>query len=36
MLSRDVLPLIHEAAARVYSVVNETPLVPIPHGIEKP
>jgi len=36
MLSRDVLPLIHEAAARVYSVVNETPLVPIPHGTEKP
>jgi threonine dehydratase len=30
MLSRDVLPLIHEAAARVYSVVKETPLVPIP------
>src|SRR6267154_4652242 len=36
MLSRDVLLLIHEAAARVYSVVNETPLVPIPHGTEKP
>jgi threonine dehydratase len=30
MLSRDVVPLIHEAAARVYSVVKETPLVPIP------
>jgi threonine dehydratase len=29
MLSRDVLPLIDEAAARVYSVVKETPLVPI-------
>src|SRR5882757_7327553 len=36
MLSRDVLLLIHEAAARVYSVVNETPLVPIQHGTEKP
>jgi len=30
MLSRDVLPLIQEATARVYSVVKETPLVPIP------
>jgi len=30
MLSRDVLPLIQEAAARVYSVVKETPLAPIP------
>src|ERR1700730_6751219 len=30
MLSRDVLPLIDEAAARVYTVVRETPLVPIP------
>jgi len=30
MLSRDVLPLIHEAAGRVYSVVKQTPLVPIP------
>jgi threonine dehydratase len=29
MLSRDVLPLIDEAAARVYSVVKETPLTPI-------
>ena len=27
MLSRDLLPLIDEAAARVYSVVKETPLV---------
>lgn len=27
MLARDVLPLIDEAAARVYSVVKETPLV---------
>jgi threonine dehydratase len=32
MQSRDVLPLIKEAAARVYSVVTETPLVPIPGG----
>ena len=30
MLSRDVLSLIDEAAARVYSVVKETPLVPLP------
>ena len=30
MLSRDVLPLIDEAAARVYSVVKETPLKPLP------
>lgn len=29
MLSREVLPLIDEASARVYSVVRETPLVPI-------
>lgn len=27
MLSRELLPLIDEAAARVYSVVKETPLV---------
>ena len=32
MLSRDVLPMIDEAAARVYSVVTETPLVPLPSG----
>ena len=33
MLTSDVLPLIHEAADRVYSVVRETPLVPLPaHG----
>src|ERR1035438_9351349 len=32
MLSSDVLPLIDEAAARVYSVVTETPLVPMPLG----
>jgi threonine dehydratase len=30
MLSRDVLPLIHEAVNRVYSLVRETPLVPLP------
>jgi threonine dehydratase len=30
MLTRDVLPLIHEAANRVYSLVRETPLVPLP------
>ena len=29
MLTHDVLPLIEEAAARVYAVVNETPLVPM-------
>jgi threonine dehydratase len=29
MLSRDVLPLIDEAAGRIYSVVKETPLVPL-------
>ncbi len=30
MLTRDILPLIDEAAARAYSVVKETPLVPLP------
>jgi threonine dehydratase len=30
MLTSDVLPMIHEAAKRVYSVVRETPLVPLP------
>jgi hypothetical protein len=30
MLTSDVLPMIHEAAKRVYSVVRETPLVPMP------
>lgn len=29
MLTRDLLPLIDEAVARVYSVVKETPLVPM-------
>src|SRR3984885_12823612 len=32
MLTSDVLPLIHEAAKRVYSVVRETPLVPLPQA----
>jgi threonine dehydratase len=32
MLSRDLLPLVDEAAARVYSVVSETPLVSMPGG----
>jgi len=35
MMSRDVLPLIDEAAGRVYSVAKETPLVPMP-GWGKP
>jgi threonine dehydratase len=30
MLSRELLPLIDEAAARVYSVAQRTPLVPLP------
>jgi threonine dehydratase len=36
MLTRDVLPLIREAANRVYSVVRETPLVPLPHNVQIP
>ncbi|HWJ33844.1 MAG TPA: threonine/serine dehydratase [Steroidobacteraceae bacterium] len=32
MLSSDVLPLIDQAASRVYSVVKETPLVAMPLG----
>ena len=32
MLTSDVLPLIREAANRVYSVVKETPLVPLPRN----
>src|SRR5271156_4507524 len=36
MLTSDVLPLIHEAAKRVYSVVRETPLVPLPRGARTP
>jgi threonine dehydratase len=30
MQSREIVPLIDEAAARVYAVVKETPLVPMP------
>ena len=30
MRTSEVLPMIHEAAERVYSVVRETPLVPLP------
>jgi threonine dehydratase len=36
MLSRDMLPLIDEAAARVYSVVKETPLVRVPSAAGEP
>lgn len=36
MLTSDVLPLIHEAAKRVYSVVRETPLVPLPRNARLP
>jgi hypothetical protein len=36
MLTSDVLPLIREAANRVYSVVHETPLVPLPRRPESP
>jgi threonine dehydratase len=36
MLSSDVLPLIREAANRVYSVANETPLVPLPRHAGSP
>jgi len=36
MLSSDVLPLIREAAERVYSVVRETPLVPLPRHARTP
>jgi len=32
LLSHDLLPMIDEAAARVYSVVTETPLQPMPRG----
>ena len=34
MLTSDVLPLIREAASRVYSVVKETPLVPLPRNAQ--
>ena len=30
MRTSEVLPMVHEAAERVYSVVRETPLVPLP------
>jgi threonine dehydratase len=36
MLSSEVLPLIREAASRVYSVVQETPLVPLPRNAQMP
>ena len=36
MLTRDVLPMIREAANRVYSVVRETPLVPLPRHAPLP
>ena len=35
MQSRDLLPLIDEAAGRVYSVVNETPLIPMGAALAK-
>jgi threonine dehydratase len=35
LLSRDVVPLIDEAAGRVYSVVTETPLVLVPNATGK-
>jgi threonine dehydratase len=36
MLTSEVLPLIREAADRVYSVVRETPLVPLPRNPRTP
>ncbi|MGB6309613.1 MAG: threonine/serine dehydratase [Steroidobacteraceae bacterium] len=36
MLTSEVLPLIDEAAQRVYSVVRETPVVPLPLGGRPP
>lgn len=30
MVTSEVLPLVHEAAKRIYSVVRETPVVPLP------
>lgn len=35
MLARDVAPLIDAAAARIYAVVNETPLVPMGTALAK-
>jgi threonine dehydratase len=36
MLTSEVLPLIDEAANRVYSLVRETPLVPLPRDPRRP
>lgn len=36
MATSEVLPLIHEAAKRIYSVVRETPLVPLPGNVPLP
>jgi threonine dehydratase len=36
MLTSEVLPLIDEAANRVYSLVRETPLVPLPRDARRP
>jgi threonine dehydratase len=36
MLTSEVLPLIREAANRVYTVVHETPLVPLPRDARLP
>jgi threonine dehydratase len=36
MIANDVLPLIQTAAGRVYSLVRETPLVPLPEGPRTP
>ena len=36
MLTSEVLPLIDEAANRVYSLVRETPLVPLPRDALRP
>ena len=36
MLTSEVLPLIREAANRVYTVVRETPLVPLPRNAAVP
>ncbi len=36
MLTSEELPLIDEAASRVYSLVRETPLVPLPRDVRQP
>jgi threonine dehydratase len=36
MLTSEVLPLIDEAVSRVYSLVRETPLVPLPRDARQP